>query len=390
MSYVRDEAGNIWSVGSDGSYTFVSPPRTQTTQQQKRPGIGLGDIAPFAKVGLGALSEDPDVIESPEGSQPGWGNVMQGLGGAYNVYQGLQNDDKLAGGVQTGLGAANVAASLGNQTAASVVPYAGFANSGLNAVNVLKQDDAKASDQAQAISTDIALTVADLYTFGLAHPAYALLGKIPGMDKVLDFVTGDLNPLVWAAKPFNHKSTKQVQQERTQELLEMAKDNPEWQKSVTALREGQGAKDAWTPEVAAKALKDPTSMWGASGILKTFGPDYLQKMSEPQRYSITKYAIDNNLLDPEKGVIDVTDSDKLKAGYDEAIGNKDYEKQYWQWKDSETAKQRAAEAAKPAVPLSSLVNRDSEFEGLEEEGYDDYAASLQKKNRPSLSGIYPY
>lgn len=132
-----------------------------------------------------------------------------------------------------------------------------------------------------------------------------------------------------------HKTTKQYEAERwkdTNSKFDKDPNQPFVQHLASVAHPEGDTGQAWTPEVAAKALQDPIAMWGTQGMLNTFGPDYFNKMTEFQRYAATKAAIDNGLLKADHGDIIVTDPEKLKSLLESAYSNKDYLSEYNAWK----------------------------------------------------------
>jgi hypothetical protein len=135
---------------------------------------------------------------------------------------------------------------------------------------------------------------------------------------------------------FQHKGTKEYQADNTASLAKTFQGAPaDQQKLLQSLRNPDPNAPKATKESQALAMKDPTAMWGSYGMLNTFGKDYFDKMDEFQRYAATQAAIDNNLFDPEKGDMLITDPAKLKALTEGAYKNADYRKAYDAWKKTE-------------------------------------------------------
>lgn len=123
------------------------------------------------------------------------------------------------------------------------------------------------------------------------------------------------NALGYGAKRLGltHKTTRQLEAERWGGLSDSGIDQSTLGTLAAANHPAGDTGENWTPEYEAQAMKDPMQMWGSYGMLQTFGGDYFNKMSEFQRYAATKAAIDNGLLDADRGDIIVTDPEKLKS-----------------------------------------------------------------------------
>lgn len=132
-----------------------------------------------------------------------------------------------------------------------------------------------------------------------------------------------------------HKTTKEYETERWNGLGKQGDwggSAPEVSQLAASSHPAGDTGQNWTPEVASKAMQDPTQMWGTYGMLHAFGPDYFNNMSEFQRYAATKAAIDNGLLVQDHGDILVSDPEKLKSLLPSAYANKDYMAGYQTWK----------------------------------------------------------
>lgn len=68
----------------------------------------------------------------------------------------------------------------------------------------------------------------------------------------------------------------------------------------------------WLKSGDTKDLR-PEDITGYSSLYKIFGNDWLNKYNENQRREIAKFAIDNNLVSPEKGQMNITDPNALMA-----------------------------------------------------------------------------
>jgi len=69
------------------------------------------------------------------------------------------------------------------------------------------------------------------------------------------------------------------------------------------------------PDVNPEQL--PTGMWGAGGLLKTFGPDYFDNMNEFDRYVASAAAIQTDQIYSKRGELKVENKDLVKQRYEE-------------------------------------------------------------------------
>ena len=69
------------------------------------------------------------------------------------------------------------------------------------------------------------------------------------------------------------------------------------------------------PDVNPQQL--PTGMWGAGGLLKTFGPDYFDNMNEFDRYVASAAAIQTDQIYSKRGELKVENKDLVKQRYEE-------------------------------------------------------------------------
>ena len=143
-------------------------------------------------------------------------------------------------------------------------------------------------------------------------PSYAQRG-------VLGVATGGLSEV--ARHFLNHKTTRQVAQDHTKDLLSQGTDNSPWQAYVNAMR-GQynapppdpskpfaGKYGSW--DEYQKAGLDASDLTGVYGNLKTFGPDWASKSFDQQK-AITQGIIDAGLYNSKKGEVEITDPERAK------------------------------------------------------------------------------
>lgn len=150
---------------------------------------------------------------------------------------------------------------------------------------------------------------------------------------LLGIATGGLSEIgrKFLVKP----TTGQIQQKNTKGLLELGKDDPNWQNYVQGMRAGMNGKpaDPSKPFGDSKGNKystfdeyktaglDASNLTGVLGNLKTFGPEWA-KLNFDQQKAVTQKLIDNNMYSSKKGEVIVTDVEKAKQLKDEALGIK--------------------------------------------------------------------
>lgn len=81
-------------------------------------------------------------------------------------------------------------------------------------------------------------------------------------------------------------------------------------------------------------LKIPTAMWGTGGVMKTFGPDYFDKMSEFERYAASAAAIKSGQIFQDKGELKIKDQDLVRQTYEQLKNDPEMQNRYNQWKQS--------------------------------------------------------
>lgn len=112
------------------------------------------------------------------------------------------------------------------------------------------------------------------------------------------------------ARLFGHKSTKDREAERWQELANQGINTgaglvaPSADDLSKAGIVDHGAN--FNADLIAGNVK-PEEVWGSYGLYKTFGNDWLQKYNEAQRKQIAQKLIDERLLNSEGGDVMVTD-----------------------------------------------------------------------------------
>jgi len=247
------------------------------------------------------VAADGSIFNSETGQMIG--RVAQGALGAYQIYQGIGDfkDDKIGGVLGVGSGAANVGAALGSETAADFAAPLMAAKGAYDMYGAFQRGGegirTSGTELGAGIGTMILPGVGTLIGAGAGN----LLGY--GLDKLGLF----------------HKTTRQVAQEHTGDLLK-ASDDPRYQTYVQGMREQYNAAppDPSKPfhggqygsfdEYKAAGL-DPNDLTGVYGNLKTFGPEWAN-LTQEQRVAVTKGLIDAGLYESNKGEVEITDPAK--------------------------------------------------------------------------------
>lgn len=104
-----------------------------------------------------------------------------------------------------------------------------------------------------------------------------------------------------------HKSTKEVQAERSQALTD---------RGVTGYADFQAQIDRNAPgygKATDPAGWKPEDVWGSQGVFDTFGDDWLGAYSEDDRRRISQRLLDEGLLRPDKGDVIIHSDDQPRA-----------------------------------------------------------------------------
>lgn len=121
---------------------------------------------------------------------------------------------------------------------------------------------------------------------------------------------------------FGHRSTKQRQQDKWNQLVEEGKA-PAWAAGLEALP-GQGLGVTQDQGVSDKTLASGKmggrDVWATSGMFDTFGGDWANMYDEGKREAIAKKMLDEGLFDSRKGVTRVTNQDRAHQIADEIGG----------------------------------------------------------------------
>lgn len=122
-----------------------------------------------------------------------------------------------------------------------------------------------------------------------------------------------------------HKTTKQVQQEHTQQLAEKAPEDQNWMNYLGGMRNQEVNKDApfagkyKTFDEYKKAGLQADDLTGVYGNLKTFGPEWA-KLDFNKQKQVTQGLIDAGLYNSKKGEVVITDEDKAHEIKNQVLG----------------------------------------------------------------------
>ncbi len=270
------------------------------------------------------VTADGSIIDAQTGATIG--RVVQGVGGAYQIYAGLQEfkKDKVGGGLGIASGAANVGAALGSQTAGSL---AGPITAAKGAYDTIKGFQ-HGGEGTRSGFTQLGAGIGTMVAPGLGTAAGAALGNVIGYGFQGDGVKNDValglvSPALLLGKKTGllkpHKTTRQVAQEHTGQLLEQGKDNNNWQQYVAGMRQQFNAPppDPSKPfagkyatfEDYKKGGLEAADLTGVYGNLKVYGPEWASLTPE-QRQAITQANIESGIYASKKGEVEITDEQK--------------------------------------------------------------------------------
>jgi hypothetical protein len=280
------------------------------------------------------------------------GRVAQGALGAYQIFQGVNRfkDDQIGGALNVASGGVNVASAAGYTSAA---PYAGplMAASGL-------YDGVRAWERGgEGIR-------------GAGAQLGAGIGTIlaPGIGTVIGGVAG--NALGYGLDKLGlfHKTTRQVAQEHTEDLLKAGQDDAAYQSDVQGMREQFNA----APPDPSKPFAGKYSSWdeykkagleagdltGVYGNLKAFGPEWAN-LTFDQRKAVTQGIIDADLYQSKMGEVEITDEAKAKEIKDNVLKGFSVGAQAAAPKTQEEAAAMGATGGVPVIGPNKLVVPDS-------------------------------
>lgn len=142
-----------------------------------------------------------------------------------------------------------------------------------------------------------------------------LKGKKPGLPGriILGIGTGGLSEVAKATGLLGHKSTKEYQSDRWGDLAEqLGTGNPTADYITRYQQEIQNPSHGGNPPKRFGEMQG-IELTPGEAFFKTFGRDWLEKYTEPQRIQIAQKAKDEGLLYSSKGDIRTGDTDALKA-----------------------------------------------------------------------------
>lgn len=165
-------------------------------------------------------------------------------------------------------------------------------------------------------------------------------------------------PIVGALINKNKVTTRERNQRQTENLLKMgftseqmqalgrmdAQGNIIFRPDTLSEEEKEAEGQKWKELTSSRdpnvnPLRQATGMWGTEGMLSTYGPDYLNKMSEFDRYVATASAIEKaGGFYNKKGEVLLRNQDAAKAAYEEAKNTPEllakYQEAYNTWKST--------------------------------------------------------
>lgn len=131
---------------------------------------------------------------------------------------------------------------------------------------------------------------------------------------------------------FEHKSTRDIAKEHTQNLLNKGKDDATWQQYVSGMREqyNSAPPDPSKPFHAGQygswdeyktAGLDANDLTGVYGNLKVYGPQWAT-LTEDQRKAVTQANINSGLYYSKKGEVELNDEQKAKDNLNSVLSGK--------------------------------------------------------------------
>ncbi len=175
---------------------------------------------------------------------------------------------------------------------------------------------------------------------GLGTAAGAAFGNVMGYGLQGDGWKNKLalaatSPVLLGAKLMGvdlmHKTTKQVQQEHSQQLSELDPKNEGWQKYLGAMRNQVANKETpfagkyKTFDEYKNAGLEANDLSGVYGNLKAFGPDW-SKFNTAQQAKVTQGLIDAGLYSSKKGEVVISDEEKAKQIKDAISSSEGFDK----------------------------------------------------------------
>lgn len=328
--YQDPNTGGVYELQPDGSWAAISAPTNQT----RDPAAGAMPASLASLAGKQAIQSVMGPSSTPAVSSIGATPVGSAANGGTMMSDGTIS--QAAQGAPTASGSMFSAGNITGGLAALKGGYDVF------------QGYQHGGEGMRSGMTELGGGVGQIFGGPLGAAAGAALGNVAGYGAQGNGFKNHLAlaatmPALEAARllgvDLNHKTTKQFEQERWGDLQSQGDDK--YKATIASLQAGahpEGDTGEEWKKVEATAMQDPTSMWGTLGMLNTFGPDYLNKFTEEQRYAATKYAIDNKLLKGDHGDIVVTDPNKLKTAFTQFSTNKDYEDAYKGYQTQNAAK----------------------------------------------------
>jgi len=259
--------------------------------------IGVSRVS--APTGVGPVADGGQYASNIEGVAPPVEGIGSYIGpaistaatlkGGYDVFKSQQNGGKGIRTAATELGA-GIGSFGGPITAGAGAAIGNLAGYGL---------------QGKGIKNDIALIAA---APGLGIPI--VIGRrFFGFDPM-------------------HKTTRQVAQEHTADLLNQGKDDKGYQQYVTGMREQYNAAppdpskpfagkyETW--EDYQKGGLEANDLTGVYGNIKTYGPAWAN-LTQDQRVAVTDANIKSGIYTSNKGEVEITDEAKAKENFDNVM-----------------------------------------------------------------------
>lgn len=216
-----------------------------------------------------------------------------------------------------------------------------YAQSAYNLYAILDGNGTE-EEKIRAARETVALTVADVYTGGLASQAYGLLNQyFPGvMNAIREFDSKYNLGLNFVISLFDSDKWK-TEGNRLRDLAEQGVRIPESLQQAMQLSRGRAKEELIDPSVpidfvgvtsdgrwvnnSFAATRDESllraeDIWGYAAFFEKFGNQWLGTFSEEQRRAIAQKALDSGAVREHHGTIDVAWSPELEKFSADILG----------------------------------------------------------------------
>jgi len=225
----------------------------------------------------------------------------------------------------------------------------GDANIAMSAINTTTQvanilnSDLGAKDKAQYVKETVGLAVADYYTFGLASQFHGFMEKnFPGVVNAFRKFSKNFDPVIQiVGKLFGSKNRWQTEGKKIDKLIADGVRIPEELQGATKLTRGRSKEELidhsvprdfvgfkedgeWVNNRFADSRKTedltPRDIWGYAAFFEKFGNEWLEGLTEQQRFSIAEAALEAGAVSEGRGSVTINWTPELEAKVAEIKG----------------------------------------------------------------------